>query len=204
MSVSHWRCARSSAGFIVVGYDVDDHRVKRLNDGESYVEDISDEQLACGDRDGPVHRIVRDPFVRGVRHRGRDRSDAATRRCSRSVVHRRRGRCAVAIRASRLDGHPRVDHLSGHDAGDGGATTRRRFGSRRRHRLLRGLQPRAHRSGQPHMDVGEHARRSSRASTTRRSPRSRVSTIASSIARSRSRRRKKPSSPSCSRTRSVM
>jgi UDP-N-acetyl-D-glucosamine dehydrogenase len=33
------------AGFHVVGYDVDAHRVKRLGDGESYVEDISDEQL---------------------------------------------------------------------------------------------------------------------------------------------------------------
>ncbi|HUP75139.1 MAG TPA: nucleotide sugar dehydrogenase [Acidimicrobiales bacterium] len=35
------------AGFEVVGYDVDAHRVKRLIDGESYVEDISDEQLAA-------------------------------------------------------------------------------------------------------------------------------------------------------------
>src|SRR5688500_3139746 len=35
------------AGFIGVGCDVDEHRVKRLNDGESYVEDISDEQLAA-------------------------------------------------------------------------------------------------------------------------------------------------------------
>ena len=32
-------------GFHVVGYDIDEHRIKRLVDGESYVEDISDEQL---------------------------------------------------------------------------------------------------------------------------------------------------------------
>ena len=35
------------AGYAVVGYDVDDHRIKRLNDGDSYVEDISDEELAA-------------------------------------------------------------------------------------------------------------------------------------------------------------
>ena len=35
------------AGFAVVGYDVDEHRVKRLMDGESYVEDISHAQLAA-------------------------------------------------------------------------------------------------------------------------------------------------------------
>src|SRR4029450_9477327 len=35
------------AGFDVVGYDVDEPRVKRLLDGDSYVEDITDEQLAA-------------------------------------------------------------------------------------------------------------------------------------------------------------
>ena len=33
------------AGFIVVGYDVDAHRVRRLMDGESYVEDVTQDQL---------------------------------------------------------------------------------------------------------------------------------------------------------------
>ncbi|MEO8692713.1 MAG: nucleotide sugar dehydrogenase [Acidimicrobiales bacterium] len=35
------------AGYVVVGFDVDAHRVKRLLDGDSYVEDISDEQLSA-------------------------------------------------------------------------------------------------------------------------------------------------------------
>ena len=35
------------AGYLVVGYDVDEHRIKRLNEGESYVEDVSDEHLAA-------------------------------------------------------------------------------------------------------------------------------------------------------------
>ena len=35
------------AGFIVVGYDVDAHRVRRLMDGDSYVEDVTNEQLAA-------------------------------------------------------------------------------------------------------------------------------------------------------------
>src|SRR5688572_20068302 len=35
------------AGYVVVGFDVDAHRVKRLLDGDSYVEDVSDEQLAA-------------------------------------------------------------------------------------------------------------------------------------------------------------
>src|SRR3954447_14122963 len=33
------------AGYQVVGYDVDDNRVKRLSVGQSFVEDVSDEQL---------------------------------------------------------------------------------------------------------------------------------------------------------------
>ena len=35
------------AGFAVVGYDVDTHRVRRLLDGDSYVEDVTNEQLAA-------------------------------------------------------------------------------------------------------------------------------------------------------------
>src|SRR2546430_1132539 len=35
------------AGYDVVGYDVDEYRVKRLEAGESYVDDISDEVLAA-------------------------------------------------------------------------------------------------------------------------------------------------------------
>src|SRR5258706_3137269 len=35
------------AGFSVVGYDVDAHRVRRLMDGDSYVEDVTNQQLAA-------------------------------------------------------------------------------------------------------------------------------------------------------------
>nr|WP_055507570.1 nucleotide sugar dehydrogenase [Nonomuraea pusilla] len=44
--------AAVDAGFDVVGIDVDDWRVKRLNAGESYVEDIPDEQVAAAGRSG--------------------------------------------------------------------------------------------------------------------------------------------------------
>ncbi|WP_214412857.1 nucleotide sugar dehydrogenase [Sphaerisporangium fuscum] len=40
------------AGFHVVGIDVDEWRVKRLDAAESYVEDISDEELAAAHRSG--------------------------------------------------------------------------------------------------------------------------------------------------------
>ncbi|MCA2229188.1 nucleotide sugar dehydrogenase [Nonomuraea aurantiaca] len=40
------------AGFDVVGIDVDEWRIKRLNAGESYVEDIDDDQLATAHRCG--------------------------------------------------------------------------------------------------------------------------------------------------------
>ncbi|MEU0567465.1 nucleotide sugar dehydrogenase [Nonomuraea sp. NPDC005983] len=40
------------AGFEVVGIDVDPWRVKRLNAGESYVEDISDDQLTAAQQSG--------------------------------------------------------------------------------------------------------------------------------------------------------
>lgn len=41
-----------AAGFHVVGIDVDEWRVKRLGAGESYVEDISDEELTAAHRSG--------------------------------------------------------------------------------------------------------------------------------------------------------
>ena len=39
-------------GFQVVGYDVDELRVKRLGAGESFVEDVSDERLECALKSG--------------------------------------------------------------------------------------------------------------------------------------------------------
>ena len=48
------------AGFTVVGYDLDVDRVKRLSDGQSYVEDISDEELAAALATGR-YRATDDP-----------------------------------------------------------------------------------------------------------------------------------------------
>src|SRR5947209_9576851 len=39
-------------GYDVVGYDVDENRVKRLTAGESYVEDVSDDQLRAAVESG--------------------------------------------------------------------------------------------------------------------------------------------------------
>ncbi len=48
------------AGFTVVGYDLDVDRVKRLSDGQSYVEDISDEELSAALATGR-YRATDDP-----------------------------------------------------------------------------------------------------------------------------------------------
>ncbi len=56
------------AGYDVVGYDVDEHRAKALAAGTSFVEDVSDADVA----DGPGHRPL--PLHR---HAGR-RASAST------------------------------------------------------------------------------------------------------------------------------
>jgi len=52
-------CHFTDAGFDVVGFDVDDERVARLHDGDSYIDDVDDETLA--DRLDAGFRPTTDP-----------------------------------------------------------------------------------------------------------------------------------------------
>lgn len=53
-------CAFTDVGFDVTGYDIDEHRVSLLQEGESYVDDISDDELVTALRDGFTPRST--PF----------------------------------------------------------------------------------------------------------------------------------------------
>ena len=192
------------AGFDVVGFDADAAKVKRLNAGDSYVEDVADEvvpdALATGryravttldDIDGFDVAVISvpTPLREGAPDLGHIESAASDRR--RSPAH--------AVRPVILESTT----YPGHDRGARRADPRGSFRARRRTRLPPRLQPRAHRPRQPDVDVRRTRRRSCPASTRRRSAPCAGSTTSSSSRRCRSRRRRKPSSPSCSRTRSV-
>lgn len=53
-------CAFADAGFDVTGYDIDDHRVSLLQEGESYVDDITDDELMAALAQGFTPRAT--PF----------------------------------------------------------------------------------------------------------------------------------------------
>ena len=53
-------------GYDVVGFDQDEERVKRLADGDSYVEDVPDAAADCGSGHRPLRaRPTRPPAVPG-------------------------------------------------------------------------------------------------------------------------------------------
>ena len=168
-------------------------RVKSLNAGNSYVEDISDEELSCSGRIRQVHGdpqtrttladfdyaiiTVPTPLREGIP----DLSyieDAAARTGWPSE--------------SRCNGRAGVDDLSGNHRGARRAHPRGDLGPEGRHGLLLGLQPRANRPRQQDLDVGQHAQGRRPVSTLRPSRRFRSCTTHSSTRRCqspRSRRR---------------
>ncbi len=77
-------------GHSVVGYELDDERVRRLNAGDSYVEDIPDAQLARRHRHRPLPGVRRRGRVQGLRRRRHHRPHAAARGRARPVLHRER------------------------------------------------------------------------------------------------------------------
>ena len=78
-----------AAGYDVVGYDVDEHRAKALAAGTSFVEDITDADVAAALATGR-YRAVADPRrPRSLRHRRHHRADAAARERARPHLHRR-------------------------------------------------------------------------------------------------------------------
>ena len=111
-------------GYDVVGFDVDDDRVKRLAAGESYVEDISDEAPGRGAR----HR----PLPADDRRRGPAGFDVAVITVPTplrdgapdlSYIEAAAGALARYLRPGR-DGRPRVDDLPRHHRGAGPAAPR--------------------------------------------------------------------------------
>ena len=192
----------AEVGFPVVGYDTSAERIDALRAGTSYVEDITDDELAAALAAGylPDPRPARPARLRRRDHHG---ADPAARRRARPLVHRggagatspassRRARSSCSSRR-----RTRVPPRSCC------ARSSRQSGLRGRHRLLPRLLARAHRPRQPARGRSSTRRRSSPAST----PNSLAAVeafygSARRQGRARSRRRPRPSWSSCSRTRS--
>ena len=179
------RCGRSTSGYDVVGFDVDDDRVaKRLARGESYVEDVTDAELAAALASG---RFRADRRPRRPAPASTSRSSRCRRRCAtgrptcRYIEDAARDPRAVRPRPARCV-DPRVDHLPRHHRGAGAPAPRGRVRATRRRRLPPRLQPRADRPRQPRRGRSRTRRRSCPASTTPRSTRSTASTPRSSTA----------------------
>ena len=172
----------AEVGHRVVGYDIDEARVKLLAVGRILrrgravrAADGRRSQLGTFRPSSDARR------VRRVRRRGDRGADAAARRASRPLLRRGRGPHAGRVPAAR--GAPSSLESTTYPgtteelvaAPPGG-----RFWPDRRARLPPRLQPRAHRPGQHDLDAREPRRRSSPGSTTARSRRSRPSTTRSS------------------------
>ena len=146
----------AEVGFPVVGYDLAPGRVEALRAGRSYVEDVTDEQLAAALARGylPTH----DPAdLARLRRRGHHRADAAARGRPRPLVHRGRGARDLApwLRARRAR-RARVDDVSRAPPKSCSARSSRSAGCASARRLLPRLLARAHRPRQPRVDLREH------------------------------------------------
>ena len=175
--------AFAEAGSDVIGLDSSSRVVEALGEGQSHVEDVSDEELAAVVR--PVRSDHRRLPARRVR-RGPDlRADAARQPPrARPLLHRRRRALAVAGPAPGTARRARVDHLPGHDA-RAPAADPRGVGPRRRARLpprllTRADRPRAHRPHDPHHPEG-------RRRAHRRLPRPRRRALLDGLRRGRAR-----------------
>ena len=172
MSASRWPCGPSRSGYEVVGFDVDADRVKRLDAGESSVEDVGDERLQAALDAGTLPPDVRSGPARGLRRGGDHGADAAHRGQPDLVLHRGRRPAALAralrpgatvvLESTTYPGTTEelVLPILEDGVGPGG-----------RQRLPPRLQPRAHRSRQHRVDRSRTRPRSCRASTRRRSTR---------------------------------
>ena len=190
----------AEVGYPVVGYDITAARVDGLRARHSYVEDVTDAQIVGRARRGlPAHvRRGRPPRLRRSDHH---RPDAADRGCPRPLVHRGRRQRPCAAPAGGRARRARVDHLPG-DHRRAVAADPRSGRAAQRGRPLRRLLARTHRPGQTVVHLHQHRQgRVGHRSQLARWP-SRSSTAAWSTRSSPSRPPPRPSSRSCSRTRS--
>ena len=189
-----------AAGHDVIGYDIDVARVKRLEAGESYVEDVTAGELAAALVIGPVPAVGGRRRVRRLRRRRDHGADAAAGRAARPVVHRGGQPDPGPAPAPGRDGDPGVHHLPGHHRGAGAALARGRLRADRRARTSTSATARSGSTRATAPGRSPTRRRSSPASTPARWPRCRPSTTGSWTGPCRCPRRGRPSWPSCSRT----
>ena len=189
------------AGFDVVGLDVDADRVKRLEAGDSPVEDITAERLRRRPRHRPLPAQQRLGRLRRVRRRRHLGAHAAAGRQPRPLLHRGRRRgprpatstrgACVVLESTTYPGTTEELVAPILEAGSG-LTAGRRLPPR--------LQPRAHRPRQPEVDLREHPQ--GRLGHRRRLARARCRAFYDRLVDRpcRSPAPRRPSSPSCSRT----
>ena len=107
----------AEVGFRVVGFDVDEFRVKRLASGESFASDLSNDRLASV-LDSGRYTVTTEPKklcrLRLRRYLG---SHAAEGRSSRPLLHRGRVRPTRSLHPARIDRRAGVVDLPGHDRG---------------------------------------------------------------------------------------
>ena len=159
-------------------------------------------------RASPSSRTSRRPsstplfFVCRVRRGGHRRTDAAEGRHARPCAHRRRRVDARPILTPGRNRRARVDDLPRYDGGAGRAAARGGLRLARGRRLLPRLQPRTDRPRQSAVHVRQHAEGGlgHRRRVTAAVDRFYSSLVDQTVPVSG---RRKPSSPSCSRTRSV-
>ncbi len=139
----------AEVGYEVVGFDVDATRIKRLEAGESPVEDVGDERLRAA-LDAGRYRPTADPGR--ARRASTSRSSRCRRRCARAAPTCPTSRTAAADAGARAAAGATVVLESTTYPGTTEELVlpdpRGRLRPGRRRRLPPRLQPRAHRPGQ--------------------------------------------------------
>ena len=150
----------AKAGFHATGIDLDARKVQSVNDGRSYIPDVSDRRRPGAPRAGQARRHDRLRRRQGSRHHQHLRADAAAQdEGPRHVLHRLGGGGHREVPPSRHADRAGVDNLSRNDRRSRAADA----GSDRpegRRRLLPRVLAGARRSGQP--DVPDAQRAESR------------------------------------------
>ena len=141
-----------AAGFPVVGFDIDQAKVKALMAGRSYIKHITAASVGPDAPRATASRPRRDfnclQARRRHHHLRADAADQGTR--ARHELHRRHQRGHPAAPEGRPTGGPRKHHLPRHHA-RGHDPDPRAERPRGRQGLLRGLQPRARGPRQPEL-----------------------------------------------------
>ena len=200
MSACRSRYRRLEVGYTVVGFDLDKERVEQLRRGISFIDDITEADLAGVLGSGRYTPSDESGGPRRVHHRHGVRADTAARRRARPHLYRGRGPSARSPRASWGLRGAGIDDVPGYHRGNVRADPGGRIGPACRRRLPRRVHRRSASTRATRPGACRTRRRSSPGSTTPRRPRSPPSTTASSTGRCRRQAPGRPSWRSCSRT----